>query len=186
MSGPKTTVKETTPDHIVFGPGVATINLGETGTRELGMTAGGSTWNVVRTKREIAGDGLLGPTKGLVVRERVEARLTIRLKDITKDDIVAAIAGADISEDDPAGWDTITGGAIETTDYFTNVAVAAAYSSCGNDVIFVVENALPDGDFSMSLEDKGEGIIELVFLGHFDPATPTTEPWELRHPRVGT
>lgn len=184
MSGPKTTVKETTPDHIVFGPGVATINLGEAGERVLGMTAGGSTWNVVRTKREIEGDGLLGPTKDLQVLERVEARLTVRLKDITKDDIVAAIAGANITEDTPAGWDTITGGAIETTDYFTNVAVAAAYSSLGNDVIFVIENALPDGDFSMSLEDKSEGVIELVFLGHFTAAAPTTEPWELRHPKV--
>ena len=184
MSGPKTTVLSTTPDHIVFGPGVSTINLGEVGERVLGMTAGGSTWNVTRTKREIDGDGLMGPTEGLIVLERVEARLTIRLKDTTKEDILIAIAGADITEDTPAGWDTITGGAIEATDYLTNVSVAAAYSSLGNDVIFIVKNALPDGDFSMSLEDKGEGITELVFLGHFTAAAPTTEPWEARFPMV--
>lgn len=184
MSGPKTTVLSTTPDHIVFGPGVSTINLGEVGERVLGMTAGGSRWDVTRTKREIAGDGLLGPTKDLIVVERVEARLAISLKDITKEDIIIAIAGANVAEDTPAGWDTITGGAIETTDYLTNVSVAAAHSSCGNDVIFLVKNALPDGPFAMSLEDKSEGVVELVFLGHFTTAAPTTEPWEIRFPKV--
>lgn len=186
MARPKTTVLETTPDHIIFGPGVATIDSSVTGERVLGMTAGGSRWDVTRTKRQIAGDGLMGPTVGLVVVEWVEARLTIPLKDITKEDIVLAIAGGDIVTNTPPNWDTITGGVIETTDYLTSVAIAAAYSSVGNDVIFLVKNALPDGSFAMSLEEKSEGIIELVFLGHFTAAAPTTEPWELRFPMEET
>jgi len=184
MSGPKTTVLSDTFEHIVLGPGVTTLNLGEVGERTLGGAADGGEFNLTRSKRKIPIAGAKGSMMGGNVIEEVVVTLTVRLKDITKEDVVAAIAGANISEDDPAGWDTITGGDIELTDYITNVAYAAAYSSLGNDVICLIKNALAGDNFKLAAEDKGEGVLEIVFEANFDPATSTVEPWEIRFPKV--
>lgn len=184
MSGPKTTVQSDTFEHIVLGPGVTTLNLGEVGERQLGGASDGGSFDLTRTKRIVAIAGAKGRMKGGDQIEEVLATLTVRLKDITKEDVVAAIAGANVADDTPAGWDTITGGDIESTDYITNVAYAAAYSSLGNDVICLIKNALAGDSFSLAAEDKGEGVIEIVFESRFDPAASTVEPWEIRFPKV--
>ena len=80
--------------------------------------------------------------------------------------------------------DKIRGGDIDLTDYISNVALVGTISGKTNDVICIVENALADAGLSLSTAHRDEAVPSIVFTGHYDPATPTVEPWEIRYPRA--
>lgn len=80
--------------------------------------------------------------------------------------------------------DKIRGGDIGDTDYIDNVALVGTISGKNDDVICIVENALADMGLALSTAPRDESVPAIVFTGHYDPATPTIEPWELRYPRA--
>jgi hypothetical protein len=79
--------------------------------------------------------------------------------------------------------DTITGGEIGDSDYIDNVALIGTISGKTQAVICIVKNALADAGFSLATAPRDEAVPSIVFTGHFDPADPDTEPWEIRYPR---
>lgn len=79
--------------------------------------------------------------------------------------------------------DKIRGGDIALTDYIDNVALVGTISGKEKDVICIVENALVKDPFSLSTAHRDEAVPVIVFTGHYDAATPTIEPWEVRYPR---
>ena len=85
---------------------------------------------------------------------------------------------------DPATHDTITGGDIEDSDYMDNVALVGTISGKGDDVICIVKNALADTGFSLATAPRDEVVPSIVFTGHYLPADPDTEPWDIRYPRA--
>jgi len=85
---------------------------------------------------------------------------------------------------DPATHDTITGGDIEDSDYIDNVALVGTISGKAQDVICIVKNALADTGFSLATAPRDEAVPSIVFTGHYDPADPDTEPWDIRYPRA--
>jgi len=85
---------------------------------------------------------------------------------------------------DPATHDTITGGDIEDSDYIDNVALGGPISGKSQDVICIVKNALADTGFSLATAPRDEAVPSIVFTGHYDPADPDTEPWNIRYPRA--
>jgi len=80
--------------------------------------------------------------------------------------------------------DIITGADIGDTDYIDNVALVGTISGKGNDVICIVKNALADTGFSLATAPRDEAVPVIVFTGHYDPAYPDTEPWEIHYPRA--
>lgn len=80
--------------------------------------------------------------------------------------------------------DVITGGDIESGDYIDNVALVGNISGKGDAVICMVKNALADAGFSIATAPRDEAVPVIIFTGHFDPADPNTEPWEIRYPRA--
>jgi len=80
--------------------------------------------------------------------------------------------------------DVITGGDIEDEDYIDNVALVGTISGKARDVICIVKNALADAGFSLATAPRDEAVPAIVFTGHYDPADPETEPWEVRYPRA--
>lgn len=83
-----------------------------------------------------------------------------------------------------ATHDVITGGDIEDEDYIDNVALVGTITGKNQDVICIVKNALADTGFSLSTAPRDEAVPSIVFTGHYDPADPDTEPWEIRYPRA--
>jgi len=79
--------------------------------------------------------------------------------------------------------DIITGGDIGDEDYIDNVALVGTISGKGQDVICIVKNALADQSLALSTAPRDEAVPVIVFTGHFDPADPDTEPWEIKYPR---
>lgn len=171
-----------TKEHMVFGPGEVLINYDEdlgTGT-SIGATRGGSEFNLNRTMRQIAVDGQRGPWIGSNILDVVAPTLTVRMLEITKANLLAAIAGA---VEDADG--NIIGGDVSESSYLENIAIVGEDEQ-GNDFIFILYNALPTSINAFNLPDKGEVVSEVVFSGHFDPATPDSEPWKLIPVPVGS
>ena len=173
-----------TSKRMVLDAGVVYINYGETDERILGATRAGSEFTVEQDIREIEVDGNRGPTKGFrrVVEEHV--RLNVNLLEMTAENIEIALAGSSVTS---GTEDVITRNLdISAITYLTNVALVADYSGdSGEPVVIVLKNAMADGDFSLSAEDRDESTVSLQFTGHFDPAGDLDEsPFEIRFPTI--
>lgn len=161
------------PESIIFDAGVLYKNFvspAEPGDR-IGATRGGSEFTLNAEFRDIEVDGVPGPVKGLRRLVRVAPTMTINLLSLTKDNILLAIPGAsaEAGKTDFTDYDVITGGQITDESYFDNLALVARTGS-GKPVIFVIENALADGNLSLSFADQDETNPSITFQAHFDPA----------------
>lgn len=177
-----------TVDHFLVNAGAVYINLGEADERLLGATRGGSTFNIEQDVYEPEIDGSPGPLKG--TRRIIESRaqLTTNLLEVTKENVMMAIAGSSsIPYPDPTATthDEITRSRnIVAADYVKNMALVGTISGSDEPVIFLIYNALQDENFEIGNEDRGEGVLELTFTAHFDPADMSKEPWAIRYPRA--
>lgn len=150
----------------------------------LGATRGGSTFNPGRSLRDIPADGKLGLVKGLIRRQSVMPVLNVNFIEITPENLTKAIAGA-TSADTGATTDDmqkISGGEINAAAYLTNVALLATYSGTTNPVMIVVLNPIVMETPEIATVDEDEVVVSAGFTGTFDPASPTTEPWNIYHP----
>ena len=161
------------PESIIFDAGVLYKNFvspAEPGDI-LGATRGGSEFALNAEIREVEVDGVPGPVKGLKRYTKVAPTVTINLLSLTKDNILLAIPGAsaEAGGTDFTDYDVITSGQITDESYFDNLALVARTGS-GKPVIFVIENALADGNLSLSFADQDEANPSITFQAHFDPA----------------
>ena len=178
-----------TADRLIVDAAQVVLHYGEVGETNLGATRDGSSFDLNRTFREMTFDGMRGPTKGMKRRERIEASITCNLLEMTKDNLMLAIAGAKEHTPDPVDddFDYIRGGPVEADDYIDNVALVGTLST-GDDVIIVIFNALPNGELSFSTTDNDEVVLPLTLVAHFDPEEyddetgDWEEPWEIRFP----
>jgi len=163
-----------TVSRIIKGPGVVYANYEPT-TGEgtiLGATRGGNEFDPGLTLRDVAVDGVLGKVKGLTWKQRVEPTLTVRLVEITSDNLTKAIAGA--LED----GGSITGSPIADSTYLDNVALVAENND-GTEMVYMVKNALATAVNPISHPDQNEAVLEVTFTGHFDCTDMDEEPWEI-------
>lgn len=161
------------PESIIFDAGVLYKNFTDPtdpGT-VLGATRGGSEFALNAEIREVEVDGAPGPVKGLKRYTRIAPTMTINLLSLTKDNLLLAIPGSaeEAGKTKFTDYDVITGGQITDESYFDNLALVARTGS-GKPVIFVIENALADGNLSLSFADQDEVNPSITFQAHFDPA----------------
>lgn len=189
-------VSTNTATRLVIDAGVVYTNIDVTGLEDgsastpvadakasgtlVGATRGGNTFSAGRTLREMEADGKLGPTKGFKRRQEVAATLQVNLLEITSANLQNIIAGA--NQTTAGSFDKIEGGEIADADYLTNIALFGTKTSGTGDtdvMVIVLENVLamdvPDFNFS----DEDELVLPVTFAAHFDPASPSTEPWTL-------
>lgn len=184
------------PESIIFDAGVLYKNFvspAEPGDR-LGATRGGSEFALNAEFRDIEVDGVPGPVKGLRRLVRIAPTMTINLLSLTKDNLMMAIPGA-TSEAGGTGfedYDVITGGQVTDEHYFDNIALVAR-TGAGKPIIFVIENALADGNLSMAFNDQDEANPSVTFAAHFDPADLETQedlfenlPFKIYYPKKET
>jgi hypothetical protein len=175
-----------TVNRFLLDAGAVYFNFDETDEALIGATRGGNQFIIEQDVREIEMDGAHGPVKGArrIIEKR--ARIVVNLLEVTEDNILAALPGS-TSEDYPSAegktHNKITRiRDIQDSDYWTNVTICAKKSGSDNDFMGMIKNALADGNFELSLEDKEEGVVEIQFTAHFDPDDLDTEPWEIYDP----
>jgi len=94
---PQSGISEKTPGSILVDAGAVYINYGLPNQRLLGATRGGNEWNLNRVTRNIEIDGLKGAVKGLKRITEVNPQITANLIELTVENLILAIAGANVT-----------------------------------------------------------------------------------------
>jgi hypothetical protein len=157
--------------------------IGATTAISLGATRGGSTFNPGRTLREIPVDGSIGPVKGHIRRQESRPVITLNFIEMTVAQLQRALAGHVSST--TGSFTRIQGGAITSSAYLTNVAIATTFTGNADlPVVLVVRNPIVMEAPEVALTDEDETVISVTFTGTVDPATPNTEVFAIYHPGV--
>lgn len=156
--------------------------IGASSASLLGALRDDAVFNLNRTLRDVPANGLLGPTKDHVRRERVEPTITGTFIELTAANIESFIAGADTTAE--GAFTSIYGGPIESSDYLDNVALATTYADNDQPVVIVLKNVLVFESPSVTTQDRNEGSMQIVFRAHFPTSTPQDESsaYEILHP----
>ena len=109
-------------------------------------------------------------------------QITVSLVDWNLAAIKLAFPGCDVVE--AAGVATITrsGRIIPLSEYPKNIAMVGTQSGTGKDVIIMLKLPMVVDGAEIPTEDDSEATADLTFVGHYDPANPELEPWEIRWP----
>jgi len=177
-----------TVKRFLIDAGAVYLNYEEADERLLGATRGGNQFVVEQDVREIEMDGAKGPVKGARRIIEVRAKIVANLLELTAENLQKILAGS-TKEDYPSGegktHDKITRNTdISDSDYLVNVALVGQVSGSDNNFIGIIKNALATENMELSTEAREEGVLEVTFEGHFDPADLDTEPWEIRFPVI--
>ena len=147
------------------------IGLATANALEIGVTRGGSVFNVAKEMRPIEFDGKRGETKGLTVKESEDARLTVNFAEITKQNLMFALAGADFQV--LANGLTIVkpGTCLRLKDYIDNVFLIATHGTRQNPIGILLEDILNMADFELSVQDRDEVNPNFEFAAHYTPGS---------------
>ena len=180
-------INSSTYKEFIIDSGKLYMNYGEIGEAALGATRGGSTFAINTEYRDMPVDGAKGVVKGGRRITRVEVMLTVNMVEIDATILAKALPGSDTADypNTPSKThDQITRALdIALGDYITNVAIVGEVSGAASTYfIGILKNVLADGNLEVALVDNDESVLSIQFKAHFDPATITTEPWEIRWP----
>ncbi|MGF7056461.1 hypothetical protein [Brassicibacter mesophilus] len=154
--------------NIVIDTGVVYVNYGEADGSErlLGPCKGGNSFLVEQEFKEIEYDGIRGKTKGMRRIIRENASLTVRLMDLSQENLKLALAGTNI--DEATGAITNGKGSLSDSHYLKNIALVGTTVG-GENKIITLYNPLSDNGLTMEMVDKDELAIEIIFAAHYDP-----------------
>jgi hypothetical protein len=167
-------------ENIMLDTGVTYINYGVAGERILAPTRGGNTFTVEQDVRIIERDGAMGKEKGLrrVIRE--DAMLTVRIMDMSIQNIKLALAGAIV---DGSKIINTQEGVIAETEYLDNVTWIGTDME-GKTKVITLYNAMADNGLAANFVDKDEAVVEIQFAGHRDPTDKTAPLYEIEEVAV--
>ena len=175
-----------TKNHLLLDAGAFYINYGTENEKLMGATQGGGEFTAVPTLRQIAIDGVKGSAKGLKVLEAWEVTLTANFLEVTPEILKMALGVADVDSTTNTENDVITGRtSVLDSDYVDNIAWVGNLSGSNKPVVIEVYNALSREGITLSTQDNAEGIVPIVFEGHFDPANLDKAPFQITYPKLG-
>ena len=160
-----------TNDKIMLGYGTVTV-----GGVAIGLTRGGSVFNVEREYREIEADGDKGPALGRIVIDREVARLTVNALELfTAANMAKYYPGTElttgVTEDTWASTLSIASG-----DH--NDVIWTGTTLDGKSVVIQVDDAINMGNLEWSLEDKNEVVPSIEFTAVY--SDQATAPWSVK------
>lgn len=96
--GVRSGISSKTPERILIDAGAVYLDYGLGTQRLLGATRGGNEWNLNRVAKNIEIDGPKGPVKGMERVTEVGPQITANLIELSIENLIAAIAGANQSD----------------------------------------------------------------------------------------
>lgn len=185
-----------TVDRFVIDAGAVYLNLGEPEERLLGATRGGNEFTIDQDIKLIEIDGVKGATMGARRIVESNATLKVNLLELTTENIMLAIAGADATDyTDPSIIPAPTGAShdrirrtrnLSDMDFVKSISVVGKISGSAENIIVTIYNALSDDSFELAFEDREEGVLEITFTAHYDPENVEEEPWSIDFPKEVT
>ncbi len=163
-------------ERVAMGPGKVYTGTNKAGC--LGATLGGNALEINRVFRDIRPDGALGKVKGFRSLESGEYTLTVRMLELSEWTLYYALAGASKAAH------VFTPGDIAAATYISEVAfdmeIKGVTATTENTLVSIVlKNCLVEGPLVINAPESGPATVELKFTAHFDPSTPTTEPYSI-------
>ena len=168
------------------------VGPGFTGTL-IGATQGGVVVTIEQNYRNPEVDGtthLQGKVKGNVILESATAQVTIKLKELTAENLRGSLNGTMVdalSTEAPTGYKKITTKRVVASgDYLTNIAVVGTLAGSAEPVIFIIDNPLNTNTTEVATEDNGEAVLELIYVAHATAAQAIADefPWHILFPAV--
>lgn len=140
----------------------------EEGSKVLGATLGGGSFQCVPEARNIEADGMRYAFKGSTVFDSWQVKLTGTLKEVTPDNFARMLACADVQKD---GEKTVlkVRTDLKDTDYIPHLQWVGDTSR--GYVLIDLHNALNLAGANMTFADKNEGTLPFEFQAHQDDVT---------------
>jgi len=143
----------------------------------LGASRGGNSCEIVEEIRNMTADGERYKRKGCQRIIGGSAKLTVKLVEVTAENIQLALAGSELA----AG--VVTGGQIKESDYLDNVTFVGEKSG-GGGIVITLENALSTEGLKFTFNDKDEAVLEITFEAFADDVDEV--PWTITEVAVGS
>lgn len=154
----------------------------------LGATNGGGEFTAVATYRSIVVDGAIGDIKGLTDIDRWDIALKVNVIEVTKENLAAGLGAVVIDNEGDENYSILTGrGYVDDTDYITNVTWVGCLSGETKPVIIQVYNAINKDGLTVTMADKGNSVLALKFVGHYDPTdtgASAEPPFRIFYPKT--
>lgn len=138
----------------------------------LGATRGGGTFTCTPTTRNIEADGKRSEFVGSTVNNGWTVRLSTTLLEITPENFVLALPGAEISENGNVKTVTVRT-EIQDADYIPTLCWIGDTSE--GLVLIELDNALNIDGASFTFTDRGEGTLPVNFMAHQADLTNQSE-----------
>ena len=182
-----------TPEHLLLDAGAFfknfivatdTFETAVTAGKLIGATRGGGEFKAVPTIRPMPIDGVKGRAKGLQTIDEWDVSLMSNVLEITKDSLMAALAAAKVDTETSLDYDIIEGKqTIELSDYIDNITWVGRLSGSAKPVIIQVFNAFNGDGLTLGVNDKGEAVSKMTFLGHYDASALDSPPFKIYYPK---
>ncbi len=180
MSG----ITTNTMNNLVLDAGTLYMNYDESDERVLSATQEGASFVVEQTLRNVPIDGLRGQLKGTRRLVEENARITANILELTPANLKMILAGSTITSESDYEAITRSVSVIPDADYITNIALVGTLSGYDTPIVFIIKNALADGNFTLETSDQNEANPEVQFTAHYNPSSPDKCPWEIRRPAI--
>jgi hypothetical protein len=191
-------VTKETPKRFVIDSGAVYKDYGLAGETLLGATRDGNTFTLNQEIRNMPVDGARGKVKGHDRPINVEPVIVANFVEMTADQFVRAIVGANreaypsyagkthtlITRDLDkirSGLDTETG-----DDYMDNITIVGQVSGTNKPIVIGIENVIADGNIEINTVDEDESVLSVTFSARFDASDLDDEPWFVRFPKIPT
>lgn len=136
----------------------------EEGTKILGATMGGGTFNATPTIRQIEADGMRYPVIGSTVNDMWTVKMSGTLKEVTPDNFARMLLSCD-KDTSKANITTLTVRTdIKSSDYIPKLCWVGDTSK--GFVMIELDNVLNLNGATFTFTDKGEGTLPFEFQAH--------------------
>lgn len=171
---------ENTPDRMLldagaffknFTVGTDTYASAKTEGKCLGVTIKGGEFSAKPSFRRIEFDGVKTRTKGDTLVDGWEVYLKATLAEITDDNLKYSLGIADVTANDVAGYNKITGReTVLDSDYINNITWIGCLLGESDPLIIQIYNGLNENGLTLAVADKDNSKIEAQFYANLDPS----------------
>lgn len=189
-------VTERTNENFLFDAGLVVRNYDKTKTLAaqeenwIGATSGGCSFtakpNIIAPK--IDGIPDTSPVKGAERIAGWEASIKANHCEISRNLLIDLLPGSSYSVED--GYDSITPGQMDASDYVGNIAVVVTHSSAGagaapEGAVFILYNARgSDTGVSLDFKPNENSVLPAEFVACYDGENMDDPIWEILMPQA--
>lgn len=157
------------PDDLLFGTPTSITYGGE----EVGATLDPPTMTITPILYKPDFENAVGPVMGAVFISGAEIKAEITVNEIDPVKLAWGMPGAT----EVGGVITWSPGRVARSAF--KDLVLTGKNLAGNDLVWTVKNALPEGAISLTMSKKELSGMKLTFIGYVDGATPNELPFSV-------